>query len=261
MKRIYFFILPIFIIASPLFAYEKVYDTTGFRAESSNTQAFPDEIYMASLCIQTECTGYLPCTLFKFNDEANMNSKLYNLQIIRAGSKQPTFLYHIFENGTYIADYELMDGDMFVLSAIDGSGVIYVESTGEIFRVKANDDDIRSREYDSGFVVYSATGDVLPDEVEGLNICIRGNCSGPVESAMMLYNDKAALAKMGYEAYIIKANGIESEGIWVEEPGLIITDEKFTDDLCVVFRSADQKHELYLSKVGMAINDSIPFKI
>ena len=260
MKRVYLFILLIFIVALPLFAFEKEYKSTGFKAESADSKAFPDEIYMASLCIQTECTGYLPCTLFKFDDEANMKNRLYNLQLVRADGRV-VFLYHIFENGTYIADYELLEGEKFLLTAKDGSATIYVESEGGIFRVKANDDDIRSREYDSGFVVYSATGDVLPDDVEGLNICIRGNCSGPVESAMMMYNDKAALAKMGYEAYIIRRNGIESEGIWVEEPGLIITDEQFTDDLCVVFRSADQKHELYLSKVGMAINDSIPFKI
>ena len=260
MKRVYLFILLIFI-ALPLFAYTKVYESTGFKAESANTQAFPDEIYMASLCIQTECTGYLPCTLLKFDDEANCRSKLYDLQIIRAGAKQPSFLYHIFDNGTYIADYELQEGDRFLLTALDGSGNIYVESTGEIFRVKANEDDIRSREYDSGFVVYSATGDAFPDDIQSLNVCIRGNCSGPVESAMMQYSDRASLAQMGYEAYIIRRTGIESEGYWVEEPGLIITDEKFTDDLCVVFRSADQKHELYLSKAGMAINDSIPFKI
>lgn len=241
-------------------SYTKVYESSGFKAVSDNPQAMPDEIYMVSLCIQTECTGYLPCTVMKFNDEANIGSKLYNLRLVRADGTV-VFLYHIFDNGSYITDYELLEGERFLLSAYDGSAEIYIESSGEIFRVKAREDEIRFREYDSGFVVFSATGDVFPDDVQALNVCIRGNCSGPVESAMLVYNDKSVLQNMGYEAYIIKASGIESEGYWVEEPGLLITDEKFTDELCVVFRSEDQKHELYLSRKGMEINDSIPFRI
>jgi len=238
---------------------EITYANTGYSAYSDNTRVLPEEIFMTSMCIQTECTGYLPCVVVRFTDDANRNSRRYNMQLVRAdGSVR--FLYHMFENGAYIADYELLENEKILLSTADGSESIYIENHGGIFRVKANDDDIRSRDYDSGFVVYSSTGDVFPDDIEGLNICIRGNCSGPVESAMMVFGNNSQLAQMGYEAYVIRPNGLETDAIWVEEPGLLITDEKFTDELCVVFRSADQKHELYLSKVGNAINDSIPFK-
>lgn len=240
--------------------YERTYPLSGFNAYSDNSEALPDDIYMTSMCIMTECAGYVPCAVFKFDDENNRKNRLYNVYIVRA-SGEVKALYHIYDAGSYIADYELLEGEKYLLSAKDGSADIYIEGSGEIFRVKANEDEIKFREYKSGYYACSATGDILPDDIEPIQLCIRGNCSGPVTCAMMKFSNWDKVAAMEYECYVVRPTGTQSDGFMVTEQGLIISDEVLSDTACLILRSADKMHELYICLSATAIKENIPFKL
>ena len=102
---------------------EKLYPETGFRAYSFSSDKLPESIYVTWTCIQSDCAGDVPCTVFDFGPDCPVtNMKVYR---IKADGTE-AYRYFKYADGVYIADTILEEGESFVLRTIGNTHEVYV---------------------------------------------------------------------------------------------------------------------------------------
>lgn len=102
---------------------EKEYPESGFKAYSYSGDKLPENIYTTMTCIQSDCAGDVPCTVFDFGPDCPVtNMKVYRIKPDGAEA----YRYFKFSDGVYIADTVLEKGEIFALRTIGNTHEVFV---------------------------------------------------------------------------------------------------------------------------------------